>query len=343
MASLEEEIKQVSKDLKVENSLIGRLGGKIKDADMPWDEKKVLVEHFQNFKNLANREKYILSNLEKGNKKEVLNHFHSLVQDHQEFPHREFYELLVENDILDKQTASEIFELEKEVGEIEEDLLERVKKRREETKKEAYRPTVYIQENVAKPIFEAIREIQIGEDREFAALLHYQRNQDGILIDDYEILSDETAKGRREGVSHSEELKKRLQKSTQEKIIYFHSHPPAEYQIKPSERDVSFFRRSKLGIGVTGYAAPEFMQSEVDCGLFAFIAKPENFEEFSDSVYLPIKIVRNGKEVTQNYPQILAYNESIGTTRPNRYDADNRRGYGLSIADAMKDWWKENM
>lgn len=331
MSDLEKEVSEAAKLLSVEEELAEEV--KISMHQVPREDRDEAVRDFwEKFDKLCDREELVINNLEKGNKEEGFKQFKWLVRDHREFDYQKFYQLLVSNDAVSEEKAGKLIEIEEKVEEIEEDLMAEVKQRIEETEKKSYSPVIHIREPVLEKLVSKTEEITVKKGEEFAGIMHYDRVENGLAVNSIKFFTGQETSTNSSGVDYSEEIRELLENSTEEKFIPFHSHPSPSFKDipenismgnftftgdKPSKSDTEFAEKIDLPMNVITFATRKFLEG-TDWGVFAYIAKYRQKEEIEDFKYLPIKVIKDSRDITNKIPQVEAYNQAL-KNRKGRY------------------------
>ena len=352
MSDIEKNVSEAAKLLSVEEDLAEEVKNSI--PEIPREERDEEVREFlEKFEELCGREKLVINNLKKGNKEEGFKQFKWLVKDHKEFDYQKFYHILIENNTVSKEKAEKLIDIEEKVEEIEENLMEEVKQRIKQTEKSSYSPIIYIPESILKKLVSKTEEVTVEKGQEFAGIMHYGRVKDGLAVNNIRFFTKEEIETNVSGVDFSKEIRELLKNSTEEKFIAFHSHPSVEFKNvpenismdgisftgdKPSESDTDFAEDIDLPINIIIFATRKFLKG-TDWGIFAYITKYRQKEEIGDFKYLPIRVTEEGKDITEEIPQINTYNKALNK-RKGRY---SKISDPESLKDRMEKIWREEV
>lgn len=350
MSDLEKEVSEAAKLLSVEEDLAEEIKNSI--PQLPRKERdKEVREFWEKFDELCEREELVINNLEKGNNEEGFKQFKWLVKDHREFDYQKFYNILVENNAVSEEKAEKLIEIEEKVAEIEENLIAEVKQRIKQTEKNSYSPVIYIPEVILEKLISRTEEATVKNGQEFAGIMHYNQVKDGLAVNNIRFFKGEETSTNASSVDYSEEILDFLENSTKEKFIAFHSHPSAAFKDvpenismdgvtftgdKPSESDTEFAEEIDLPINLIAFATRKFLKG-TDWAIFAYLAKYRQKEEIEDFKYLPIKVTKDGEDITDKIQQINTYNKAL-KDRKGRY---SKISEPESLKDRMEEIWEE--
>jgi hypothetical protein len=361
---LEKELESILEEAQVETEWASRKLQEANSSIPDTEKRRETAGQLKALLGVAQTQEKVLRHLRKGNNREAFHIFARLAQKQKELDYESLYSNLVNTGIAGEDEAQKVIRLQEHSEELEQDLLEKVEKMAERTEKSSYRPTIYFEESVLQQVYREMEDMTLADQvqdtsilgrllgrtrrepgKEFAALMEYERVEDGLKVVASEIDEGNGSSRNESSVYWSTGSREKLQ-TPRHNVIGFHTHPRGRSgtYMAPSGNDIEFNKGLDTGIAVVGYATPDFMRPEAATGLFAFSIQEHGKKKKTNTwIYLPISVTSGGRDVTESYPEIAAYNYAVQVSAEENYRSLPHNKRTEKLAELMEKWWQENL